>query len=160
MPAQRALHPWPSDAERAIDIQCSLRDRLELSWDGRPVHRVGGVDVAYRDGQGIAHPRRFGLAAHLGMWLDVPSIGVAKSHLYGNSLNEPGPLPGDFTPLLDEKDSQQVIGAVLRTRSGSQPLYVSPGHRMDVENAVLFVVHCCRGHRLPEPSRMAHQLST
>jgi deoxyribonuclease V len=115
-------------------------------------------DVLLCDGQGIAHPRRLGIAAQMGLWFDCPTIGVAKSRLYGRH-SEPGPQAGDWVWLYDEHDSGQVIGAVVRTRSGVRPVYVSPGHRMDVAHAVAFVLACGRGFRLPEPTRLAHHLA-
>lgn len=124
------------------------------AWE-RLVHRP---DLLLFDGQGIAHPRRLGIAAHMGLWLDCPTIGVAKSRLYGRH-QEPGPNRGDRAWLYDERDPDQIIGAVVRTRPGVRPVYVSPGHRMDISNAVAFVLACCRGFRLPEPTRWAHRLA-
>lgn len=115
-------------------------------------------DLLLFDGQGIAHPRRLGIAAQMGLWLDCPTIGVAKSRLYGRH-REPGPNRGDWAWLHDERNPEQVIGAVVRTRAGVRPVYVSPGHRMDVAHAVTFVLACCRGFRLPEPTRLAHHLA-
>jgi deoxyribonuclease V len=109
-------------------------------------------DLVMVDGQGIAHPRRLGLASHLGLFLDVPTIGCAKSRLCG-SHGEPGGEPGDYAELLD---GNEVIGAVLRTRRGVKPLYISTGHRIDLGAAVHWVMQCCRGYRLPEPTRFAH----
>ncbi len=213
------LHPWTLNPEEAIDLQVRLRQRLVLSWDGRPVNSIGGVDVGFAgeqaravivvlhypdltllasaaavrsvdfpyipglltfregpvilaawekltlkpdllmfDGQGIAHPRGFGLAAHLGLWLNIPAIGVAKSRLCGVH-GQVGLLPGDQSLLNDEKDRVRILGAVVRTRQNSKPLYVSPGHLIDLENAVSFVRACCRGYRLPEPIRLADQFS-
>jgi len=113
-------------------------------------------DVVMFDGQGIAHPRRMGIAAHMGLWLERPTIGIAKSRLYGHHT-EVGPQRGDSAPLLDERG--QVIGIVLRTRAGSKPVYISPGHQMDWEHALAFTLHCLRGYRLPEPTRWAHHLA-
>jgi len=104
------------------------------------------------DGQGVAHPRRIGLASHLGLLLDTPTIGCAKSRLCGEH-DMPGSEPGSYTDLLD---GSEVIGAVLRTRAGVKPIYVSVGHRIDLENAIHWVLECCRGFRLPEPTRLAH----
>ena len=112
-------------------------------------------DLLIFDGQGYAHPRRFGLASHMGVYLDWPSIGCAKSRLIG-SYNEPGPEPGDQTPLLDRGE---VIGAVLRTKARTKPLFISVGHKIDLETAVEMVLHCLRGYRLPEPTRLAHNLA-
>ena len=110
-------------------------------------------DLVLVDGQGIAHPRRLGLASHLGLFLDTPTIGCAKSRLCG-SHQEPGAAKGDYSELTD---GGEVIGAVLRTRAGVKPLYVSIGHRIGLAEALHWVLACCRGYRLPEPTRLAHQ---
>lgn len=110
-------------------------------------------DLALCDGQGTAHPRRLGVASHIGLWLDVPTVGVAKSRLCGTHA-EPGPERGDRAPLVDKGE---VIGDVLRTRRGVKPLYVSPGHRVDREGAVAAVMACLGKYRLPIPSRLAHE---
>ena len=111
------------------------------------------VDALLCDGQGLAHPRRFGLACHLGVLLDAPAIGCAKSRLAGQGT-EPGPQRGASTPLT--LDGEQV-GAVLRTRSGVKPLFVSPGHLCDIDDAVGLALRCGGGFRLPEPVRLADQ---
>ena len=115
-------------------------------------------DVLMFDGQDIAHPRGIGIASHLGLWLEIPTIGVAKSRLYGHHA-EVGPLFGHRADLIDERDPGRLIGTVLRTREKSNPLYISPGHLIDLEQAVGFVLACCRGFRLPEPTRWAHRMS-
>jgi deoxyribonuclease V len=115
-------------------------------------------DVLMFDGQGIAHPRGLGIASQMGLWLARPTIGVAKSRLYGRHA-APGPRRGDMTDLLDERDRQRIIGAVLRTRDGGNPLYISPGHLIDVLHAIEFVKACCSGYRLPEPTRWAHKFA-
>jgi deoxyribonuclease V len=104
------------------------------------------------DGQGIAHPRRVGLASHLGLFLGTPTIGCAKSRLCGHH-EVPGIEAGSYADL---RDGGEVIGAALRTRSGVNPLYVSIGHRVDLSAAIHWVLACCRGYRLPEPTRLAH----
>jgi deoxyribonuclease V len=109
-------------------------------------------DVLMMDGQGFAHPRRFGIACHLGLWLDLPTIGCAKSLLIGEP-KEPKPKAGSVAPLLDKGD---VIGKVVRTRTGVKPVYVSVGHRVDLASAVRIVLKSCRGRRIPEPTRQAH----
>ncbi len=109
-------------------------------------------DLVLVDGQGIAHPRRMGLASHLGLFLNTPTIGCAKSRLCG-SYEEPGMEPGDYSELVDR---DEVIGAVLRTRLRVNPVYVSAGHKIDLETAINWVLECCRGYRLPEPTRLAH----
>jgi deoxyribonuclease V len=216
---QRRLHRWDLSPKEAIRLQLELSRRLILSWDGRSIGSVAGVDVSVKDGltraaivvlsfpalepiegvtaeaevvfpyvpglltvregpvilaaweklesrpdlllfdgQGIAHPRRMGLAAHIGLWLDRPSLGVAKSRLYG--VHEPpGPNRGDSADLLDEKEPERVIGSVLRTRAGVKPLFVSPGHRIDVERATEFALACCIRYRLPETTRWAHRVA-
>lgn len=111
-------------------------------------------DLLLCDGQGLAHLRRFGLACHLGWLLDVPAIGVAKSRLLGQ-FTEPPPHRGAWAPLLDRGE---IIGAALRTRRGTKPVFVSPGHRVDVPSAVRLTLACTARYRLPEPSRAAHQL--
>ena len=212
------FHSWTLDPDEAVRLQASLRDRLELTWDMRPVSSIGGVDVSFLadraraaivvlrypaqsllaavtaevplafsyipgllvfregpavlaawaklplkpdvlmfDGQGIAHPRGLGIASHLGLWLEMPTIGVAKSRLYGHHA-EVGPQFGNRADLLDESDPGHLLGTVLRTREKSKPLYISPGHLIDLEQAVSFVLACCRGFRLPEPTRRAHQM--
>jgi deoxyribonuclease V len=110
-------------------------------------------DLVLVDGQGIAHPRRFGLAAHLGVLLDRPTIGCAKTRLLG-TFDEPHHEAGCYTDLVDEGE---IIGAVLRTRSHVKPLYISIGHQIDLPTALDRVLDCCRGFRLPEPTRLAHQ---
>ena len=109
-------------------------------------------DLILVDGQGVAHPRRMGLASHLGLFLDTPTIGCAKSRLCG-SHKELGVEPGSSVELVDDGE---VIGAVLRTKLGASPLYVSIGHKVDLQTAVHWVLECCRGYRVPEPTRLAH----
>jgi deoxyribonuclease V len=110
-------------------------------------------DILIVDGQGIAHPRRMGLASHLGLFLDVPTIGCAKSRLCG-SHEEPDSHAGSYADLVD---NGELIGAVLRTRTDVNPLYISIGHKIDLPAAIRWVLECCRGYRLPEPTRLAHQ---
>ena len=114
-------------------------------------------DLVMVDGQGIAHPRGFGIASHLGLWIDRPAIGVAKSRLYGRHA-EPGLNKGDHALLYDEHDPRQIIGAVLRTRVGTNPLYISPGHLIDWSHSLDFVLACVTQFRLPEPTRWAHKV--
>jgi deoxyribonuclease V len=115
-------------------------------------------DLLMFDGHGIAHPRGIGIASHMGLWLECPTIGVAKSRLYGKHA-EPGLDRGDRAPLYDEHNPEQVIGAVLRTREKVKPLYISPGHLIDVEHSVAFVMECVTRYRLPEPTRWAHRVA-
>ena len=115
---------------------------------------AGPIDLLLVDGQGYAHPRRFGLACHLGLLLDVPAIGCAKSRLLGEQRGELGPAAGCRADLVD---GNELIGSVLRTRDGVNALYVSIGHRIGLVEAEAWVLRCCRGYRLPEPTRLAHQ---
>lgn len=110
-------------------------------------------DLILVDGQGIAHPRRIGLASHLGLFLDTPTVGCAKSRLCG-SHETPGVEPGEYAELVD---NHEIIGVALRTKAGTKPVYVSVGHRIDLPTAVHWVLECCKGYRLPEPLRLAHQ---
>ncbi len=109
-------------------------------------------DLILVDGQGVAHPRRMGLASHLGLFLNTPTIGCAKSLLCGTQQT-PGVEPGSYTEVVD---NGETIGVALRTKLGVKPIYVSIGHKIDLENAIHWVLQCCRGYRLPEPSRLAH----
>lgn len=113
-------------------------------------------DLLMFDGQGIAHPRGMGIASLMGLWLERPTIGVAKSRLYGRHA-EVGPQHGDRAGLLDRDGD--IIGTVLRTREGTNPLYISPGHLIDVKHATEFVLACSAGYRLPEPTRWAHKIA-
>ena len=110
-------------------------------------------DLVMVDGQGIAHPRRIGIAAHLGVLIDKPTIGCAKSRLIGTH-DQPYHRSGYYTDLWDK---DHLIGGVLRTRENCNPLYISIGHKIDLQTALDLVLECCRGYRLPEPTRMAHQ---
>ncbi len=112
-------------------------------------------DVMVFDGQGIAHPRGMGLASHMALWLDVPSIGCAKTPLL-DEFTPPGPLKGNFQWIRREG---RKVGAVLRTREKVKPLFVSPGHRIDLPTSVQLILESCRRFRLPEPLRKAHQLA-
>lgn len=107
------------------------------------------------DGQGIAHPRRLGLASHIGVLVDIPSIGCAKSRLCG-TYQPPGPAKGDFSDLTAKGET---IGAVLRTRTNIKPLFVSIGHRVDLPTAIHYVLSCCTRYRLPETTRWADKVA-
>ena len=127
-------------------------------------------DVFIIDGQGIAHPRRLGLAAHLGLFFDKPTIGCAKSRLIGQ-FQEPPLQKGAYALLTDRKTPEQntqydarntqyqTIGAVLRTRTNVKPIFVSVGHKCRLEDAVEITLACTTKYRLPEPTRLAHQLA-
>ena len=108
-------------------------------------------DVVMIDGQGIAHPRRIGLASHVGLWLDLPTVGCAKSRLIG-TFKEPARKAGSLSALMD-KDEQ--IGYVVRTRQRIKPLFISVGHKIDLASAVRVVLACVRRYRIPEPTRLA-----
>lgn len=110
-------------------------------------------DIFMIDGQGIAHPRRLGLAAHLGLFFNKPTIGCAKSRLTGK-FEEPPLEKGKYTPL---KDGDEVIGAVVRTRSNVKPVFISVGHKCLLKNAITITLACTTKYRLPEPTRLAHQ---
>ena len=112
-------------------------------------------DVVILDGQGIAHPRRFGLASHIGLLLDLPSIGCAKTKLVGE-YQEPEPERGSASPLLHHGEE---IGLVLRTKKGVKPVFVSVGHKISLKRAADVVLACCTHFRLPEPTRLAHLLT-
>jgi len=214
------LHPWNLSPTEAVALQRALAGRVDLTWDGRAVARVAGVDVAFDrdeqrlfagvvvlsypaltvveevgveapvtfpyvpgllsfrevppalecfarlktvpdlvvcDGQGTAHPRRIGLACHLGLWLGVPTVGCAKSRLVGRH-REPGWRRGCATRLY-HPDGEE-IGRCLRTRDGVRPVYCSPGHRIDGVTAMRWVLRLCRRYRLPQTTRVAHHFVT
>ena len=109
-------------------------------------------DVIMVDGHGIAHPRHMGIAAHLGVLLDMPTFGVAKQKLTG-TFQEPGPQKGSLSPLLDKNG--ELLGEVLRSKDKINPLFVSPGHRCDQATATRLTLACLRGYKLPEPTRLA-----
>jgi len=113
-------------------------------------------DLMLCDGQGLAHPRRFGLACHLGVLTDIPCIGVAKSRLVGRHQEVP-PDKGRWVPLLDDGET---IGAVLRTRTRVRPVYVSIGHRVTLATAIDYTLRCTTRYRLPETTRYAHRLAS
>jgi deoxyribonuclease V len=111
-------------------------------------------DLVFVDGQGLAHPRRLGIASHLGLWLDLPTIGCAKSRLCGE-YREPGKKRGNFSPLLDRGEE---IGAVLRSKDEVSPLFVSVGHRIGLASAIRLTLACHEGRRIPAPTRQADRL--
>ncbi|MBN2210552.1 MAG: deoxyribonuclease V [Sedimentisphaerales bacterium] len=113
-------------------------------------------DVLMVDGQGLAHPRRMGLACHLGLMLDIPTIGCAKSRLIGQ-YRTPGPRKGASSRLMHQGE---IIGRVVRTRDKVKPLFISVGHKITLAQALHLVQRCCRGYRQPEPTRQAHRLVT
>lgn len=113
-------------------------------------------DLILCDGQGTAHPRRFGIASHLGLILNRPTIGVAKSRLIGTHQEVP-PEKAAWVPLLDQG---QTIGAVLRSRTNTKPLYISPGHKVSLPTALAYVIRCTPKYRLPETTRLADRLAS
>jgi deoxyribonuclease V len=110
------------------------------------------VDAVILDAQGLAHPRRMGLASHIGLFLDVPTVGCAKSLLVGK-FEEPGPRKGNATDLVHRGE---VVGRVVRTRERVSPVYVSVGNGIDLSSATALILACCTRYRLPEPTRQAH----
>jgi deoxyribonuclease V len=113
-------------------------------------------DLLLCDGQGLAHPRRFGIACHLGVLTDIPSIGVGKTRLLGNHREVPN-RRGAWQPLVDK---QEIIGAVLRTRVDVKPVFVSIGHRVSLQSAIDLVMRCTTRFRLPETTRLAHKYAS
>lgn len=113
-------------------------------------------DLLLCDGQGIAHPRRMGIASHLGLLTDIPSIGVGKSRLYGSH----GAVPDEKGARVPLKHGDQIIGAVLRSRVKVKPIYVSPGHKIGLESAIRYVMGCITKYRLPETTRHADRLAS
>ena len=114
-------------------------------------------DLIFFDGQGIAHPRRLGLGSHLGLFLNKPTIGCAKSKLTG-SFNEPINKKGCWAPLTDNKG--KTIGAALRSRENCKPIFISVVHLIDLEQSIEWTLHCTKKYRIPEPIRQAHNLVT
>ncbi len=212
--------PWTYDLDQATRLQENLSKRLRLTWDGREVSSVAGIDtyddgdtihaaiavyhyprlthistvtatapqafpylsgmLAFRigpaildaweklkltpdlvimHGQGVAHPRGLGLASHVGLWLNIPTIGIAKTRLYGK-YDEVGPKTGDWSAVLDERRQDQTIGAALRTRPDTKPVFVSAGHLIDLEHSIEFTLACCKDNRMPEPVRAAFQVAS
>ncbi len=112
-------------------------------------------DIMIYDGQGIAHARGMGLASHMGLWFDLPSIGCAKTPLLDEFIS-PGALKGSFEWIRKEG---KKVGAVLRTKENVKPLFISPGHHIDLSTSIQLILESCKGYRFPEPLRKAHQLS-
>jgi len=114
-------------------------------------------DVIMADGQGIAHPRRLGIATHLGLVLDIPIFGCGKSLLYGVG-EQPAQKKGSVSYLHDRSDPEDILGAYVRTKDGVKPVIVSPGHRITLEESIRLALDTTRGYRIPEPTRRAHDL--
>jgi len=128
----------------------SFREAPALTKAFRKIRRK--PDVIIFDGQGIAHPRGMGLASHMGLILDCPSIGCAKTRLVGIYP----PLPTARGSMVLITDQGRIVGGVVRTRERVKPVFVSPGHAITLEESIRLVLGCCRGYRLPEPTRQAH----
>jgi deoxyribonuclease V len=114
-------------------------------------------DLIFVDGVGIAHPRRIGIASHLGVAISVPTIGCAKSVLTG-IYDEPGIERGEFSYLLDRFNPKEILGAALRTKRNVEPMFISPGHRITVSESITWVLKVTKTYRMPEPTRMAHNI--
>ena len=112
-----------------------------------------GFDLLMIDGHGLAHPKGFGLACHVGVVLDVPTIGIAKKSLYG-TFEQPGEARGERTPIRG-RDGGETVGVVLRTKDRVKPVFVSVGNRTDLDTATTVALECARGYRIPEPTRLA-----
>ncbi|MCW3465636.1 deoxyribonuclease V [Chitinophaga nivalis] len=119
------------------------------AWQQLPVK----PDILVVDGHGIAHPRQMGIATHFGVLTNQPTIGSAKKKLYGQ-FEEPGPNRGDYTPLTGRQG--MLLGHVLRSKPNVKPVFVSPGHRTGMTDSLQLIISCLRKHRLPEPTRLAH----
>ena len=116
-------------------------------------HLVTTPDVVLVDGQGLAHPRRFGLACHLGLLTGTPTIGCAKSILRGRPEGTLSTSAGVYVPLMDKGE---MVGAAVRTRESVNPIYVSIGHKVSLDREIELTLACCKGYRMPEPTRLAH----
>ncbi|PWV55965.1 deoxyribonuclease V [Chitinophaga sp. S165] len=123
---------------------------LMAAWDNLPVK----PDLLVADGHGIAHPRRMGIAAHFGVLTQTPTVGCAKKVLCGK-YEEPASVKGSYTPLVFK---DEVVGAALRTKNAVKPVFVSPGNLMDVESTVEIITQCVGRYRIPEPTRLAHDI--
>ncbi|WP_419419684.1 deoxyribonuclease V [Legionella sp. D16C41] len=130
---------------REVPALCRALDQLSIK-----------PDLIVCDGQGIAHPRRFGLACHIGLAYDIPTIGCGKSKLYGYA-QEPGNERGDYSYLYDRQ--KNIIGAVLRNKFNVKPLFISAGHKADLASALAWILKLSKGYRLPEPTRLADKLA-
>ena len=131
----------------------SFREAPILARAFKKIKRV--PDVVIFDGQGIAHPRGMGLASHMGLMLDIPSIGCAKSRLFG-AYEKIGNTAGDFSFL---KADGMIVGVALRTRTNTNPVFVSPGYKTDIPGCFETILNACRGYKIPEPIRQAHLLA-
>ena len=174
----RKLHKWNLSYAGARQLQVELAGRVEFTPLAKRPKVVAGLDCAFSkdgeriiaaveklrtqpdlfmvDGQGVAHPRRLGLAAHLGLFFEKPTIGCAKSRLIG-TYEEPPLEKGSYASLIDESRQSEVIGAVVRTRTNVKPLFISVGNKCTLDDAIEMTLACTTRYRLPEPTRLAHQ---
>lgn len=152
--------------ELKIVEQVSLEERVTFPYiPGLLSFREGPVllkafeklktapDAVVFDGQGIAHPRRLGLASHMGLFLEIPTIGCAKTKLVGTPQHDTGNRPGEYANLILDGE---VVGAVLRTKKNVKPVFVSQGHMIGLKRSIEIILSSCSGYRLPEPTRQAH----
>ena len=153
VPVEQVVHREPTRMSYVPGLLSFRETPAALAAFDRLTNRPELVMV---DGQGIAHPRRLGVASHLGLWLDLPTIGVAKSRLCGTHGEVPE-AKGEWTPL---RHRGETIGAVLRSRLGVKPLYVSLGHRLSLATSLDWVVRCLGRTKLPEPTRLADRLAS
>jgi deoxyribonuclease V len=114
-------------------------------------------DVIVVDGQGIAHPRSLGIATHFGMLINMPTIGSAKSVLYGE-FEEPKKEAGSLSYMHDPRNKEHIIGVALRTKNRAKPVIISPGYNINLEQSLDIIKRCVRGYRIPEPIRLTHEL--
>lgn len=157
LPALRAVEQHTADSAVQFPYIPGLLSFREVPALAPVLAALTAVpDVLIVDGQGRAHPRRFGLACHVGLLLDHPTIGCAKSLLAGRVE---GPLPNERGAWAPVRDRGELIGAAVRTRPGVSPVYVSVGHRVTLEDAIAVVLRCTTRYRLPEPARLAHLLT-
>jgi deoxyinosine 3'endonuclease (endonuclease V) len=149
------MQPWPRTEEEALAVQDELRGRVIIEPGPARPATVAGLDVAYAGDRlaaaGMAHPRRFGLASHLGVLTGLPSFGVGKTKLIGNWAPV-GESRGSRSPLID---GDETVGAVLRTQTGVKPVFVSVGHKMDIDTACALTLTLSPRYRLPETTRVA-----
>nr|WP_235444043.1 endonuclease V [Xanthomonas translucens] len=161
-----ACTPQPRPGRDHPRMNISPHNTVFGDWDGSIVQARAlqatlamlrqRPDLVFVDGQGIAHPRRLGIAAHFGVVTGLPSIGVAKKLLAGR-YDEPGPQAGDRSPIVHRGDT---VGWALRSKPRCNPLIVSPGHRVAVDSALHWTLRYLRGYRLPEPIRLADRLAS
>ena len=152
-PAPRLLETSLAQGKLDFPYILGLLSYRELLLILAACHKLSVTpDLILVDGQGVAHPRRMGLACHLGLFLDRPTIGCAKSRFCA-SYQAPGDKSGSYSEVVDKGE---IMGVALQPRPSVKPVYVSTGHKIDLVNSTYWVLKCCRGYRLPEPARLAH----